>query len=146
MMYDMRRLEKPEIVKERPDLRTGGRFTRHAQTSLLALGLISSGLFSFASRAGMAGSSSPQAQNKTVVFAVSAESAEGSMDAVVIVDGKQLRAPYTDEQKNARKKFGDEYFATGRQYRLMFGGGDAGTVTVKKWSEGCNNIHADVAP
>ena len=123
---------------------TGRRFTRHAQTSLLALGLISSGLFSFASRAGMAGSSSPQAQNKTVVFAVSAESAEGSMDAVVIVDGKQLRAPYTDEQKDRQRHFAEEYFPTNREYRLIFGGGEAGSVTVKSWTEGCNNIHAQV--
>ncbi len=83
---------------------------------------------------------------KTVVFAVSAESGEGSMDAVVIVDGKQLRTPYGDEQKDRQKSFGDEYFAPGKVYRLIFGGGEAGSVTVKKWSEGCNNIHAEVTP
>ena len=83
---------------------------------------------------------------KTVVFAVSAESGEGSMDAVVAVDGKLLRAPYTDEQKDKQKSFGEQYFAAGKVYRLIFGGGEAGTVTVKKWSEGCNNIHAEVTP
>jgi len=78
---------------------------------------------------------------KTVVFAVSAES---SLDAVVIVDGKQLRHPYTDEQKDAQKSFGEKYFAGGKVYRLIFGGGENGTVKLDKWSEGCNNIHAEV--
>jgi hypothetical protein len=68
------------------------------------------------------------------------------MDAVVIVDGKQLRAPFTDENKDGQKKFAAEYFAAGRTYRLTFGGGEAGSVAVKKWSEGCNSIHAEVTP
>lgn len=85
----------------------------------------------------------PQQKQPIVVFAVSGESDEFSMDAVVIVDGKQLREPFTDEQKDRQKKFADEYFATGRQYRLIFGGGEAGSVTVKKWSEGCNSVHAE---
>jgi len=81
---------------------------------------------------------------KTVVFAISAESGEGSMDAVVIVDGKQLRKPYSDEQKDRQKSFGEQYFAAGKVYRLIFGGGENGTVKLDKWSEGCNNIHAQV--
>src|SRR5207253_3952788 len=56
------------------------------------------------------------------------------------------RSPYSDEQKDKQKSFGEKYFAAGKIYRLIFGGGDAGTVTVKKWSEGCNNIHAKVTP
>jgi hypothetical protein len=68
------------------------------------------------------------------------------MDAVVMVDGKLLRAPYSDEQKDKQKGFGQQYFAPGKVYRLIFGGGENGSVTVKKWSEGCNNIHAEVTP
>jgi hypothetical protein len=85
-----------------------------------------------------------QTRKPTMVFAVSAESGEGSMDAVVQVNGKQLRVPFTDEQKNRQKKIAAEYFATGQTYRLLFGGGEAGSVTVKKWSEGCNSVHAEV--
>ena len=96
--------------------------------------------------AGSAGIALAQARQTAVVFAVSAESSEGSMDAVVMVDGKQLRPPYSDEQKDKQKSFGNKYFAVGKVYRLIFGGGEAGTVTVKKWSEGCNNIHAEVTP
>ena len=83
-------------------------------------------------------------QTRSVVFAVSGSGAEGSMDAVVAIEGKQLRAPYNDEKEDAQKKFGEQYFAAGKVYRLIFGGGEAGTVKVDKWNVGCNNIHAQV--
>jgi hypothetical protein len=100
-----------------------------------------------APRAGNSASTTrAQPRKGVVVFAVSAESGTGSMDAIVIVDGKQLRAPYSDEQKDKQKSFANEYFAPGKIYRLIIGGGEAGSVTVKKWSEGCNNVHAEVTP
>jgi hypothetical protein len=94
-----------------------------------------------------AGIISAQARKPTMVFAVSADAGDGSngsMDAIVIVDGKQLRVPFTDEQKDRQKKIAEQYFAAGQKYRLIFGGGEAGSVTVKKWSEGCNSVHAEV--
>src|SRR6266550_8709959 len=87
-------------------------------------------------------SSSAQTRKRTVILAVSSESGEASMDAVAILDGKRLLSPYNDEQKDKQKAFGDEYFKKGTVYRLIFGGGDAGSATVTRWSEGCNNIHA----
>src|SRR2546423_7820475 len=87
-------------------------------------------------------SSSAQTRRRTVILAVSSETGQASMDAVAIHEGKQLRSPYSDEQKNKQKSFGDEFFKTGTVYRLIFGGGDAGTATVSKWSEGCNTVHA----
>src|SRR6266404_4006334 len=72
------------------------------------------------------GNSSAQTRKRTVIIAVSAESGEGSMDAVAILEGKQLRSPYSDEQKDKQKTFGNEYFKNGTVYRLVFGGGDAG--------------------
>ena len=113
---------------------------------LLALLLVSSVLMVSAPREGNSAVTAAQPRKGVVVFSVSAESGTGSMDAVVIVDGKQLRAPYGDEQKDRQKSFANEYFAPGKVYRLIFGGGEAGSVTVKKWSEGCNNIHAEVTP
>ena len=92
--------------------------------------------------AGLAGA---QTKKPTMVFAVSAEAGEGSMDAVVVVDGKQLRVPFTDEQKDRQKKIAADYFGAGRTYRLIFGGGEGGSVTVKKWTEGCNSVHAAVS-
>ena len=66
------------------------------------------------------------------------------MDAVALVSGSQFRPPYREENKQDETAFAQNYFATGKTYRLIFGGGDAGTVAVKKWSEGCNNIHSEV--
>jgi hypothetical protein len=85
-----------------------------------------------------------QTRKPIMIFAVSAESGDGSMDAVVLINGKQLRVPFNDEQKDRQKKIAEEYFASGLTYRLIFGGGEAGSVTVKKWSEGCNSVHAEV--
>jgi hypothetical protein len=87
---------------------------------------------------------SAQPRKTTMVFAVSGESGDGSMDAVVIVAGKQLRVPFNDEQKDRQKRIAEEYFAAGRTYRLIFGGGEAGSVKVRKWTEGCNSVHAEV--
>ena len=122
-------------------------FTNDWKRISLALLLVSSVLLIGAPRAGKsAGLAAAQSRRGVVIFAVSAESGGGTMDAVVIVDGKQLRAPVGDEDKAGQKKFAAEYFAGGRAYRLISGGGDAGSVAVKKWSEGCNNVHAEVTP
>jgi hypothetical protein len=121
-------------------------FTYHRRAGAFGLSLVLSILIATAPRASSLPTVTPQAPKPSVVFAVSAESGEGSMDAVVIVDGKLLRKPYNDEQKDKQKSFANQYFAPGKVYRLLFGGGEAGTVTVKKWSEGCNNVHAEVTP
>ncbi len=101
-------------------------------------------LLSFSFLILLVSSSASQARKPVMVFAVSGEAGEGSMDAVVIVDGRQLRVPFTDEQKDRQKKIAADYFGAGRIYRLIFGGGEAGSVAVKKWSEGCNSVHAEV--
>ena len=91
------------------------------------------------------GRASQPRKSPIIVFALSGEGDDLSMDAVVIVEGKKLRHPFADEQEDAQKKFAEQYFATGRTYRLMFGGGEAGSVTLKKWSVGCNSVHAEVS-
>jgi hypothetical protein len=64
------------------------------------------------------------------------------MDAIAILDHQALRAPYQDDEKD-HQRFGNQYWAPGTVYRLMFGGGEAGTVTVNKWGLGCETVHAD---
>lgn len=86
-----------------------------------------------------------QARKQTVILAVSSESGEGSLDALAVLAGKQLRSPYSDEQKDRQKTFAEDYFKKGMVYRLIFGGGDAGSATVSGWSEGCNNVHAQAS-
>ena len=83
-----------------------------------------------------------QSRKQTVILAVTSESGQGSVDAVAKVAGKQLRSPYSDEQKDRQKTFAEDYFKKGTVYRLIFGGGDAGSATVSGWNEGCNNVHA----
>jgi hypothetical protein len=93
----------------------------------------------------MAVSSSGQARKQTVILAVQSESGEASLDAIAVLEAKKLRSPYSDEQKDRQKTFASDYFKKGTVYRLIFGGGDAGSATVSKWSEGCNNIHAQAS-
>lgn len=113
----------------------------------LALQLVSAFLIISAPGEGKSsGPAAAQTRKGVVVFAVSVESGEGTMDAVVIVDGKQFGAPFKDTDKAGQKKFAQEYFAAGRTYRMIFGGGEAGSVAVKKSSEGCNAVHAEVTP
>ena len=87
---------------------------------------------------------SPVQNSGTVVFAIGGEPDSYHMDAVALFNGKQFKPAYADEPKEAQKNFAEKYFATGRKYRLIFGGGDAGSVTLSKWSEGCNNIHSEI--
>jgi hypothetical protein len=88
-----------------------------------------------------ASNSFAQSRPPTLILSVSSESGEASLDAIGFLDGKTLRAPYTDDEKD-HQKFGNEYFAAGKVYRLIFGGGEAGTVTVNKWGVGCETLHA----
>lgn len=81
----------------------------------------------------------------TVVFVVNGEvGSEGkSIDALVVVDGGRFKAPYGDQELGEAKKFADRYYRPGAKYRVTFGGGDAGTFTVGKAAEGCNDVHAN---
>jgi len=87
---------------------------------------------------------STQRNSPTLVFAIGGEPDEYHMDAVAFFNGRQFTLPFSEERKDAQKTFAEKYFATGKSYRLIFGGGEAGTVTLKKWSEGCNSIHSEV--
>jgi hypothetical protein len=86
-----------------------------------------------------------QARKQTVILAVSSESGEGSLDALAVLTGSKLRSPYSDEQKDRQKTFAEDYFKKGMVYRLIFGGGDAGSATVNGRNEGCNNVHAQAS-
>ena len=69
---------------------------------------------------------------------------DGAMSAFMKSPASELKKNagkvITAKQGTAIKKF----FAAGKVYRLIFGGGDAGTVKVNSWDLGCNNIHAKV--
>ncbi|MEP6818062.1 MAG: hypothetical protein ABJA18_00920 [bacterium] len=88
----------------------------------------------------------PQAKSGSTFVAVvsraGANDGEGNLDAVVLVENGKLRQPYPEYNEAAMRKFASEYFATGKKYRVTFGGGEIGNLTIKGFDTGCNNIHA----
>jgi len=70
------------------------------------------------------------------------ESAEANVDAVVLLTNGKLRQPFPEYNEAAQQKFGNNYFATGKNYRVTFGGGEVGSATITGFNIGCNNIHA----
>lgn len=83
----------------------------------------------------------------TLLFVVTGEGEgnEKTMDALVLIEGGRYREPTGgDPQGRDLTPFANAYLRAGQKYRLLFGGGEAGSVTVRKSQQGCNNIHADV--
>lgn len=85
----------------------------------------------------------------TVIFAVEKyEQGEPQIEPVVLVSQGRFTAPPVDgDEAVARraKKFIGDYFRAGRQFRLLFGGGEAGTASVSKYLEpGCTGMIAEV--
>jgi hypothetical protein len=82
---------------------------------------------------------------ETVVFAVSKTEAGAFVEPVVIYRrGAFVKPPIDDEA--AANAFVREYFRAGRRYRLLFGGGEAGTATVVKYNEpGCVGLNAEAS-
>ncbi|MCA1634642.1 MAG: hypothetical protein LC802_13355 [Acidobacteria bacterium] len=92
------------------------------------------------------------ASKEAVVFAVRKYDAAVQMEPVVIIKRGVFVKPPVDEGDVAggdieaqSKRFINEYFRAGRKYRLLFGGGEAGSVTVQKYLEpGCTGMNAEV--
>lgn len=82
----------------------------------------------------------------TVIFNVRKYETAVQMEPIVIINGAKFTAPPLDDEAGA-KKFTDTYFRAGRQYRMLFGGGDAGSLSVVKNLEpGCVGLVAEVTP
>lgn len=82
---------------------------------------------------------------KTVIFAVSKYETNVSMEPVVIYSRGVYAKPPIDGDEATIKSFVDDYFKPGRQYRVLSGGGEAGSLTVKQYQEpGCVGINAEV--
>jgi hypothetical protein len=91
------------------------------------------------------------ANNEAVVFAVKKYDAT-QMEPVVIIRRGVFVKPPVDESdvtggdiEAQSKRFISDYFRAGRKYRLLFGGGEGGTVEVQKYLEpGCVGMVAEV--
>ncbi|HYJ45518.1 MAG TPA: hypothetical protein VEV81_02820 [Pyrinomonadaceae bacterium] len=84
----------------------------------------------------------------TALFVISGD--EGStqeygMDALALFDKGKFVDPVVDGDGSGMKPFAEKYFQTGRRYRLLFGGGELGSATVRSSGEGCNTIHSKVS-
>ncbi|HEY0405686.1 MAG TPA: hypothetical protein VGC89_08150 [Pyrinomonadaceae bacterium] len=100
---------------------------------------------------GQRGTQQKEQQKETVIFVVSGdESGPGeqrqySMDALVILRGGKYLPPIAEDSEESQRVFADKFYQAGQKYRLLFGGGYAGTATTQSWQQGCNNIHARVS-
>src|SRR5258705_8648340 len=79
----------------------------------------------------------PQPRKASTLVAVVSRSdvddAQSNMDAVVLVENGKLRQPYPEYNEAAQHRFGTEYFAAGKKYRVTFGGGEVGSATIKNF-------------
>ena len=82
----------------------------------------------------------------TVIFSVTKYANEPAfIEPIVIIRGKKYTAPPVDGPESVTKKFTDTFFHPDRRYRVVFGGGDAGTLSVVKEVEpGCVGLTAEV--
>ena len=66
----------------------------------------------------------------------------------VIIEGGQFKQPIAgDSDADELSRFTSAYYSKGKKYRVLFGGGEAGSLTVKKSNkdEECSRSSADVA-
>lgn len=86
------------------------------------------------------------ASGGTVIFSLKKDTEAGfHIEPIVIISGGKYIEPPAGGDSGVLKKFADSYFQVGRQYRVIFGGGDAGSVMVQKYQEDmCGNLVADV--
>lgn len=83
------------------------------------------------------------AQRDAVIFAVSKYEGLATAEPVVIYRGGKYENPPVDEEKG-NNAFAREYFRAGRKFRILSGGGEAGTLSIVKYTEpGCIGLVAE---
>jgi hypothetical protein len=82
---------------------------------------------------------------ETVVFSIKKyPDSDVHIEPIVIINGGKYTSPPVNDDVLS-KTFNDTYFRVDRKYRLVFGGGDAGSLTVTKLIEpGCVGLLAQV--
>ena len=129
---------------------------RLRNSSLISVSLAFSLLAASAARGGGQGggqrrsAARPQAA-KTVVFAVQKHEDGVTIDPVVVISGGRFMPPPiagltvnpTPQAARDEERFIKDYFKPGRQYRVLFGGGEGGDLSVVKYNEpGCTGMTA----
>lgn len=73
--------------------------------------------------------------NAIALFAVSQNQRGVFLDPIVLIDKGRFTSPPTGDASTAQlTKFASTYYRAEQKYRLLFGGGEAGNVTVKQWN------------
>jgi hypothetical protein len=90
--------------------------------------------------------SAQRSDGATVIFSFFKETVGTFyIEPIVIISGGKYTEPPAGEEAGVMKKFTDSYFQAGRQYRVIFGGGDAGSLMVQKYeADTCGNLLAEV--
>lgn len=69
------------------------------------------------------------------LFAVSQNQKVVFLDPIVLIQSGRFTSPPTGNATTAQlTKFANTYYRAEQKYRLLFGGGEAGNVTVKQWN------------
>ena len=114
--------------------------------ALLTSALLLSSLF--AGSASAIRSRQEGAQKATVLFTVYSTPPQNAyMIPVVILENGQYKEPIAgDSDSDGVDSFAKNYYSKGSKYRVLFGGGEAGSLTVNKSNkdEECNRTSADV--
>jgi hypothetical protein len=73
--------------------------------------------------------------NGIALFAVSQNQKGVFLDPILLIQSGRFTSPPTGDATTAQlTKFANTYYRAEQKYRLLFGGGDAGNVTVKQWN------------
>lgn len=107
-------------------------------------------LFSLVSNAEQAGEKGQASQQRAVVLAVFGSASEGMsarMEPILIMEGGKYKEPISGSSDGEEiKRFSNDYYRKGQQYRLLFGGAEAGVASVKKSDQDaeCFRTGADI--
>src|SRR5215213_10567532 len=87
-------------------------------------------------------------QKATTLFAVySLKPSNAFMLPFVFIEGGQFKQPIAgDSDADEISRFTNAYYSKGKKYRVLFGGGETGSLTVKKSNkdEECSRSSAEV--
>ncbi len=121
------------------------RFQRTSLVSVLLAALLLASLFT-----GSEAATQPLQENSkaTVLFAVSSmQPSSASMVPFVIIENGQFKQPVAGDSDEAEMaSFASTYYSKGHKYRVLFGGAEAGSLTVKEANKDkeCSRSSADV--
>jgi hypothetical protein len=77
----------------------------------------------------------PKKNKDTALFAVSQTQRGVFLDPIVLIQNGRFTSPPNSDASTAQlTKFANTYYRADQKYRMLFGGGEAGDITVKQWN------------